>query len=550
MISNYNTKFKEKQMRDILNLLDNVVTESVGLANRKPGTLFANPQGDELVFQGVKFYPEGGGAYATPEEWTATLNQVCQQLGISPSIIQWVDGKGNAVAAPNNQKGGFGIAEFNSPAGQRHFLARYLRAISPIPIENEISNKLPGGYRLQTDVAKKEAAGFKPTDVLGGNLNNLSPADILAGIQAKFGIDSDEANATEIFMSTTTYPIRMPLGNMNFTAFTNYFCEMLQPMALVLGHKTIGEAQKAEQDWLSQGGYASCKITFGGSKIGGLTDSTLINSAGQVMGLSTKAEDGAKASAKNLMDKVAEMKSDPNGQKLLSKYAKEISLIEVVTSGSTPGVLGTAVLAKLITAEERDQIMDIRKLPPGSEVIGQKLLSKNLEKKYADRLQRVKDLNAVIPFFHIRAVLANEVADWVNTTTNFGKAAAAILNWGAFIQVKTHAKQSGSEIVMDQFEVIYPSEAVTNVELSAGKTFYSTGSKGNFTFVILYNGATEIKDAGDDNAEVPADATPAKDSTADLDRVTKKRSGVTARNRGLEEEERFSKAALGRDYQR
>ena len=534
-------------MRDILNLLDSIVTESVGLANRKPGTLFANPEGDELIFQGVKFYPEGGGAYATPEEWQQALDQVCQALGISPAIIQWVDGKGNAVAAPNNQKGGFGIAEFDSPQGQRHYLARYLRTISPIPVENEISNKLPGGYRLQTDVAKKEAAGYKPTDVLS-NLNNLSPADVLAGIQAKFGVDSDEANATEIFMSSSTYPIRMPLGNMNFTAFTNYFCEMLQPMALVLGHETTGEAQKAEKDWLSQGGYASCKITFGGSKIGGLTDSTLINSAGQVMGLSTKAEDGAKASAKNLMDKVAEMRADPNGQKLLKKYAKEISLIEVVTSGSTPGVLETAVLANLITAEERDQIMAIRKLPPGSEVIGQKLLSKNLEKKYAGR--QARDPSAVIPFYHIRAVLAQEVANWVNTTTNFGRAAAAILNWGAFIQVKTHAKQSGSEIVLNQFEVIYPSEAVTNVELSAGKTFYSTGSKGNFTFVILYNGATEIKDAGDD-AELNADTAPAKISADDLDTVAQKRSGVTARKGGLEEEEKLgTERTLGRPRQR
>ena len=102
---------------------------------------------------------------------------------------------------------------------------------------------------------------------------------------------------------------------------------------------------------------------------------------------------------------------------------------------------------------------------------------------------------------------------------------------------------------MDKFEVIYPSEAVTNVELSAGKTFYSTGSKGNFTFVILYNGATEINDAGDDDAEVPADTAPAKNTTADLDQVTQKRSGVTARKGGLEEE-RFSRAALGRDYQR
>jgi len=58
MISNYNKFLKEKQMRDILNLLDSVLTESEGLANRKPGTLFANPQGDKLIFQGVKFYPE------------------------------------------------------------------------------------------------------------------------------------------------------------------------------------------------------------------------------------------------------------------------------------------------------------------------------------------------------------------------------------------------------------------------------------------------------------------------------------------------------------
>jgi hypothetical protein len=59
-------------MRDILNLID-TLNESEGLANRKPGTLFANPRGDELIFQGVKFYPEGGGAYATPEEWQQTL---------------------------------------------------------------------------------------------------------------------------------------------------------------------------------------------------------------------------------------------------------------------------------------------------------------------------------------------------------------------------------------------------------------------------------------------------------------------------------------------
>jgi hypothetical protein len=537
-------------MRDILNLLDSVLTESEGLANRKPGTLFANPQGDELIFQGVKFYPEGGGAYATAEEWADALDQVCQQLGISPTIIQWVDTKGNAVSAPRPQKGGFGIAQFDGDNGQKHYLARHLQSISPIFTKNSIPNKLPGGYGLQTAVAKKEAAGYKPTDVLGkNNLNNLSPVDILAGIQAKFGADSDEANATEIFMASTSYPIRIPLGNMNFTAFTNYFCEMLQPMALVMGKTTTGEAQKAEKEWLSQGGYTSCRITFGGTKTGGLTDSTLINPAGQSMGLSTKAEGGAKASAKNLMDKVEEMRADPNGQKILNKYAKDIELIRRVTSGSTPGVLDTAVLAKIITPEEHDQIMAMKQLPAGTNVIGQKLLSKNLEKKYADRLQRVKDLEAVIPFYHVRAVLANEVADWVNNNSNFSQVASELLNWGAFIQVETYAVLKGDQIELKPFEVKYPSKAVTDVLLSAAKVFYSTGSKGNFTFVMLYNGAKEYEDLDDGDEEIPMDTTPAKNSTADLDAVSQKRSGVTARKGGLEEK-KFSKAALGRDYQR
>ena len=384
-------------------------------------------------------------------------------------------------------------------------------------------------------MAQKEAAGYKPTDVLGSNLNNLSPSDILAGILAKFGDDSDEARATEIFMASTGYPIRMPLGNMNFTAFTNYFCEMLQPMALVLGKTTDGEADQAEKEWLSQGGYTTCSITFGGSKIGGLTDSTLTNPAGQVMGLSSKAEGGAKASAKNLMDKVNEMKSDPAGQKLLKKYAKEISLINIITEGSTPGALNTAVVAKIITPEEKNQIMAIRNLPPGSKVVGQKLLSKDLERRYESR--KARDPAAVIPFYHIRAAIANEVADWVNNNTDFGQAASEILNWGAFIQVETYADLKGDQIELKPFRVIYPSVAVTNVELSADKTFYSTGSKGNFTFKILYNGATEIPDDLDDD-EPTADI-----SAQALDQVSQQPSDIKA---APEPEKLGTEKSLGR----
>ena len=62
-------------MRDLLNLLDNVLTESTGLAGRKPGDMWQNSQGQTLKFNNIVFYPEGGGTYDTAE-----LQQVAQQV--------------------------------------------------------------------------------------------------------------------------------------------------------------------------------------------------------------------------------------------------------------------------------------------------------------------------------------------------------------------------------------------------------------------------------------------------------------------------------------
>jgi hypothetical protein len=331
---------------------------------------------------------------------------------------------------------------------------------------------------------------------------------------------------------TKDMPVTIPLGAMNFTAFTNYFCEILQPMALVMGKKTTGDADKAASKFLTEGGYNTCKISYGATKTGGLTDSTLINPAGQAMGLSSKAEQGAKASAKNLLDKVQEMEQDADGRKLLAKYAAEVSLLRTVTEGSTPGSLNTAVIAGIITPKEKNQILAIRELPAGTEILGTGRLSAKLEKMYEER--RARNPAEIVPFFHIRAAIANRVADWVNENSNFGQAAAEILNWGAFIQVYTTADLKGDDIVLRPFDVVWPSTAVTDVLLSADKTFYSTGSKGNFVFKILYNGATE------EETELDTAAVDTKPDV-DLDQYEPPRSSIKARR-----EPEADTAALGR----
>jgi hypothetical protein len=465
-------------MRDLIDRLDHIITESVGLANRKPGDRWANPEGDEIAFSDLTFYPQRG-QYEDAAQLQQAIDQVTKSLGIRADNLAWSNDSRGAQA--------FGIAHFVDDANQDYYIGRWFRRIDPIRSKNNFPNDLPGGFKLQTKAAKKEATGYKPSEVLT-QLDNLTPQDIAAQIRAKFGEGSDEDQAVTLFMQAKSYPIMIPLGGMNFEAFTNYFCEMLQPMALVLGKSVTGAASKAESKFLTQGGYTTCGITFNAGVSGGLFDSFLTNPAGQTMGLSSKAKNGAKASAKNLVEKIEEMEQDADGRRLLSKYRKTVDIMRAVTEGSTPGSLNTAVMAGIISEKERDQILALRNMSEGEDPVGTGRLTKRLEQMYRERKSR--DPAATVPFFHLRAAVAIRVADWVNNNTDFSKVAAEILNWGAFIQVYTKASQSGNNIRLEPFNVIYPSEAVTGVLLSADKTFYSTQGKGNFTFKLLLNNAS------------------------------------------------------------
>lgn len=461
-------------MRDLLNLIDNVVTEATGLANRTPGTLFANPEGDQLIFQSLDFYPQGGGTFSSTDELVAATEEIAAQL---PRPIEWTNAIGRNL--------GFGIATFTDSQNNTYYLGRYFQKISPNKLENNFPNMLPGGFKLQKASAKKEASGYKPTEVLT-QLKDLSPDDIYQQVVTRFGEGSNEAVAMQTFMESPGRS-EFPLGNMNFTAFTNYFCEILQPMALVMGKKVQGNAQDAADKFLGGASYTDCSISFSTGKNDGLFDSYVVAPNGSSIGISTKAKNGAKASAKNLDDKVKEMRGDPDGEKILKKYQTEVKVLEnIVEGGQTNGPLNLAVMYKIITADEAQQVRNLKGLAPNQ--IGGKL-SANLQKLYNQR--KTTDESRMIPFYHMLAAVAFKVADHVNENTNFGPAAAAILNYGAFMQCYTNAKQKSGNIVLEEFDYQYPSTAVTGVLLSADKTYYSTDCNGNFTFKILKNGATE-----------------------------------------------------------
>ena len=479
-------------MRDTLNILDNI-TEGRGLAARKAGEEYINDKGNIITFQSIDFYPTRG-QFSTPEEMDHAIDSLVAQLG---SEIDWANKRTTRTKA-------FAVATFDSQ-GFAYHVGRYFEQISPNRTDNTFSTKdIPGKWSLNTGLGKKESSGYKASEILT-SYSNLTPVDIVRQITEHFGQNSDEANAARIFLASKSLPVTVPKGNMNLEAFRDYFCEMLQPIALIKGMNVQGDAGTAADIFLGAGrGYKDCTISFNETVSGGLYDSLLTNKQGASVKLSSKGEAGAKASVQNLLTSLEELKKTPEGAKLTSTYKEAIAIVKTISEhGHVGGPLELAERYHIIDADEALQVKRLKSYGPEDKIIGSGILSKRLEAMYAGR--KARDPKTIIPLEHLLAAIAYRVADYVNENTNFGKAASTILNKSALVQMYTKASESGSNIVIDSFNAKYPSEAVTGVLLSASKAYMSTQGKGNFVFDILKDGAKPPKERdGEGSTVAPA----------------------------------------------
>ena len=527
-------------MRDILNLL-NPITEGVGLANRKPGDLFTNPEGDAIAFQNLEFYPPEGGTYNDLNNAEAAIDKVCAGLGIAPEQIKWTNQAPQRIQLGGAGYAGFGIATFYDQATkQNYYLGRWFRNISPNRAQNNFAHEyIPGGFKFASKSGAKENTGYKPSEVLTQFQDN-TPETIMDQIVTKFGQDSDEVVATATFMQASKFPVSFPKGTINFTAFRDYFCEMLQPCALVMNKRIQGNAQDAATIFFGPGqGYGDATISFNTGVTGGLYDSLLVSPGGQQIKLSSKGKNGANASVVNLLKCVEELSVAPKGKKLLEKHKDVIDILKIINEGGHAGAaLQLGIKYKIINDEEAREIMGLTKNGPKDKI---NFKNKNLNTLYQSRKPR--DWSKVIPLEHMLSVIAYRVADYVNENTNFGQSASEILNHSALVQMYTEATESKDTITITGFRAIYPSETVTGVLLDASKAYMSTQGKGNFTFKILKNGAKESDLNPVDNQ---ADEPEAELSTQDLDQVKGQRSDIKAGGT----EKLGSEKALGRKRQR
>ena len=527
-------------MRDLLNLLDKValpLIEGVGLSNRKPGERFKNSVEDIVTFQGLEFYPQSG-AYPADQLQDAVA-QIAQQMGIGIEQIHWTNAEPPGGA-------GFGIASFTGEDGNSYYLGRYFKNVSPNRSQNNFPHDaIPGDFKYQSKAGQKENSGLKPSEWLTQYKEN-TPQTILAQAIKAFGANSAEANALSTFINSDI-PVELVKGNMNPSAFRDYFAEVLQPIALVMGKNVGGNAAEAANIFFGKGAdYANCTISFNDNTIGGLYDSLLVNPEGKQIKLSSKGKDGANASVTNLIKSVRELDAAPAGAKLRKTYAEEIEMLESINKlGHFGAPLAIAEKYELITNKEAQQVMSLKPLGPNDNIIGTGMLSKRLEGMYQGR--KARNMSRIIPIEHMISAIAYRVADHVNKNTRFGQAASTILNNSALVQMYTITSDSADTITINELNAIYPSKTVTGVLLDASKAYMSTQGKGNFTFEILKNSAKPA-------AVNPMDAVdsleaPAAISTDELDAETDKKrlSGPGAKAARQTQEPQMTKDVLGRD---
>lgn len=455
-------------MRDILQKLE-TLTESTGLAGRKPGDVFKTSDGDEIVFDNLQFYPAQGGKL-DPEELDRILMQVSSETN---NNINWLNNK-------SGRTGGFAVATFNGPDGPLYY-GRYLESIKPNFTDNYVPNQV-GDFKFAGKAAAKAQAGLSPQDLLTNKID-LTSSDIIKQLEESLGPTNPLYVVANKLASGEPLPMTFgaPEG-VSFSAFRDYFCEILQPIALQRGQYT-GNAGEAAEIFLG-GSFDGTLISFDDSKTAGLSDSIMTNEEGKSIKVSSKGGKGATASTSNLVNSVNELAATPNGQKLLDKYADTIEILrEVQQRGQAGAPLYLGVKYGIIDEEDAETVRGLKKMGPVQlDKISKLDISKNLIKLARGR--NTDNPDNVNLYYHLMAAIAHKAAEEVNDQTDFSKAAADILNNGALVQVYTKAKEKNGSWTLDEFETVYPGDSIKGVYLSAGKTYYSTGIKGNYTFKI------------------------------------------------------------------
>jgi hypothetical protein len=421
------------------------ITEAQGLTGRKPGETFTDKDGKILIFQKVEFFdnPEDAGDVtdATP------------------------------VNKPLSNLTGLGVVEFKNESGDTVRFVKYIK-----PGTTKWDNSNPNYFEYKSKATAKEQSGLKPSDFLK-KMEGLTFDGILNQVGSAFGKESGLYIATKQAIESenkSNYPIQIPIGNLSETGITNYFAEILQPIALINGDYT-GNALDGIKALVNTDDISDFKINFPKGVTQGLYDSYLTSGDSQI-NISSKfgsASQSAKASVTNLY-KIYKAYKDKD---MFEEFEDAVEIARIITEvDAEQSPIDLALLLGLVTQKEKKILTDLRTNPSIK-------LNPNII-KLRDTIKPGLGKTPP-PFYHVLAGIAKSVATAINESDDiqFSRFASLLLN-GTVIQVYTKAKTRNGMVVFDKFDTKWPDDAVTNVLIESGTRYKTDRVDGKFGYIV------------------------------------------------------------------
>jgi hypothetical protein len=480
MISNYNIHIKKKQMRELINLLNEA---SRGLLYRSPGDEFFQGKLETptavITFQNVDFFPKLG-KFEDPEQFAQAIQSAEQQY----SGLEWTN--------KPTKVGAFAVLTFAGPAkGQASYYGRFFNENLPNMAGKWKNDGIPGGWQLKKDTSLKASYyKLKPSDLFPPNSTFDSPQAILSAFESKEGVEP-LVPGMQMLVLEKKLPIFAGQKNMA-TAIRDDLGETIGPIALIQGMNVGTGAEACRQDVLKGGTWEGSKINFPASKINGLVDSYIYTAAGIEVGLSSKGDKGATASIKNVYDGI-KIARDQGNKKVLDKYADQVATIDKVFNlpAKVFPIAGGIELG-VITEDQGRLILSMVK--QGTQNLDQMKMSDTDRKAFMNLMAQMKpEANPRYNVgYHIMAVLARIYANKINQDPKFGEACLVFLNISPIIQLHMQIKTVGEDVAVTSFTSKYPPNFQGTVALDATKTYYATGVNGKCTFA--YQGTKGISE--------------------------------------------------------
>ncbi len=459
-------------------MLEQDLLESRGFFGRAPGDIYTNKDtGESLSFVAIRTFPEPKqGQYKDP----ATLDKAIQQFEAqTKSTIQWVNSR-------SGQHRSFAVAEFMpvTGKGKPQYWGRYFNAITGVMTGKWSNNEVPAGWEWQNKAREKQLAGLKPSDLIKSGELFDSPDAVIDRVRLNLGNNADaEVLLAGLEQSAQGELAVFPGMAPKMTAIRDYFGEIMAPL-YIMSNQLGGPAEEARRDLLKKQKWSQCGVRWPTGQTEGLVDSYLVAPDGTSVGVSSKGAAGAKASIKNLMDGARRMKEkDPAGYKKIKKTA------DLLMSLQSSGIMNALILAvqyQVMSPDAADEVLALIKAGK-KQFRGISDELKDLMAQRPDKVARMKE-SVTNPLFNtgfaILSIIADIVADEVNNNTSFPIDAIDILNASSMMQVYCDMAVKGNDAIVTGFRSLYPPRFKGRVLLSSGKSFMSTGNKGNFTFAF------------------------------------------------------------------